>query len=48
MAVSNEGGYQGERLRLEGGARVLGGPPGAAYRLFPGWTTFYVAAQLSL
>ncbi len=46
--LTASGGYQGERLRLEGGARVMGGPPGAAYRLFPGWATFYVAAQLSL
>jgi hypothetical protein len=42
------GGWQGERLRLEGGARFMGGPPGAAYRLYPGWAAFYVAAQLAM
>ncbi len=46
--LTASGGYQGERLRFEGGARIAGGPPGAAYRLFPGWATFYVAAQLTL
>jgi len=40
--------WQGERLRLEAGARVMGGPPGAAYRLYPGWLTGYAAVQLTL
>jgi hypothetical protein len=39
--------WQGERTRIEGGLRVTGGPPRAAYRLFPAWAMFYVAAQLS-
>lgn len=37
--------WQGERVRLEGGVRILGGPPGAAYRLAPGWGAFYVATE---
>jgi hypothetical protein len=40
--------HQGERLRFEGGLRIMGGPPGAAYRLFPGYAAYYLAAQLSL
>ena len=40
-------GYQGERWRLEGGLRILG-PPGSAYALYPGWETWYLAAQISL
>lgn len=41
-------GWQGERLRFEGGVRIMGGPPGAAYRLYPAWSAYYAAAQLSL
>ena len=41
-------GYQGERLRWEGALRILGGPPGSAYALFPEWATWYLAAQISL
>jgi len=47
-AMTASAGYQGERFRFDGGLRILGGPPGAAHRLYPGWATFYVAAQLSL
>ena len=39
--------WQGERLRAEGGLRIMGGPPGAAYRLYPSWAMFYGAAQVS-
>jgi hypothetical protein len=46
--TSAAAGWQGERLRLEGGLQIMGGPPGAAYRLCPGWATFYVAGQLSM
>jgi hypothetical protein len=38
--------YQGERTRLEGGLRLLGGPPGSAYRLFPESAIFYGALQV--
>jgi hypothetical protein len=41
-------GWQGERLRFEGGLRIMGGPPGAAYRLYPAWSAYYAAVQLSL
>ena len=33
--------YQGEQTRLAGGLRLLGGPPGSAYRLFPESAIFY-------
>lgn len=39
--------WQGDRARLEGGARIMGGPPGAAYRLHPVWITYYASVQLS-
>lgn len=37
--------WQGERLRMEGGVRIMGGPPGAAYRLSPTWSALYVASE---
>jgi hypothetical protein len=41
-------GWQGERVRLEAGLRLLGGPPGAAYRLHPVESAYYGAVQWSL
>jgi hypothetical protein len=40
--------WQGERLRFEGGVRIMGGPPGAAYRLDPAWGSFYLATEWKL
>jgi hypothetical protein len=41
-------GYQGEHTRLDAGARLLGGKPRAAYRLFPESAIFYGTLQVFL
>ena len=38
--------WQGEQVRLDAGARVFGGAPGAAYRAFPQSAVYFLAVQV--